>query len=97
MQIIDGVDMREQTLELLQSALDGVIESACPTDEPEDWDLHSLIQEANGYYPTEFTVEDLEQAATRELIGESLMAEAVAYYEAREQALPKDEAGDSLM
>ena len=97
MQIIDGLDMREQTMELLEAALQGVVDSACPTDEPEDWDLHALVAEANGYYPTEFTPEDLEEAATREIIMESLLAEAVGYYEGREAALPVNEDGESLM
>ncbi|MFI5042110.1 MAG: preprotein translocase subunit SecA, partial [Acidimicrobiales bacterium] len=97
MQIIDGLDMREQTMDLLESALDGVVDSACPTDEPEDWDLHSLVQEANGYYPTKFTPEELEEAATREQILESLLAEAISYYEEREAALPVDENGVPLM
>jgi preprotein translocase subunit SecA len=97
MQIIDGLDMREQTIELLDAALQGVVDAACPTDEPDEWDLEHLVQEAVGYYPTKFTVEDLEDAATSELILESLMAEAVGYYEEREEALPKDDEGRSLM
>ncbi|HVM67445.1 MAG TPA: SEC-C metal-binding domain-containing protein, partial [Acidimicrobiales bacterium] len=97
MQIIDGLDMREQTLELLEAALQGVVDGACPSDEPEDWDLEYLVQEATGYYPTNFTVDDLQEAATREQILESLLAEAIGYYEEREASLPKDDNGDSLM
>ena len=97
MQIIDGLDMREQTVDLLEAALQGVVDGTCPGDEPEDWDLHALIQEANGYYPTKFTVEDFEDAPTRELILESILAEAVAYYEEREAALPASEDGQPLM
>jgi preprotein translocase subunit SecA len=97
MQIIDGLDMREQTMELLEAALEGVVEANCPGEEPEDWDLDALVVEANGYYPTKFTAEDLEDAATPEQITESLLAEAVAYYEDREAALPVDENGIPLM
>src|SRR5579864_3833036 len=97
MQIIDGLDMREQTLDLLEAALQGVVDAACPTDEPKDWDLGYLVQEAGGYYPTKFAVDDLEEAATREQILESMLAEALGYYEEREASLPKDDNGDSLM
>ena len=97
MQIIDGQEMREQTMELLEAALVGVLDSACPTDEPEDWDLHNLVQEANGYYPTKFTPEELSDAPTKEIILESLIAEATAYYEGREESLPKNDDGQSLM
>ncbi|GAC1598751.1 MAG: preprotein translocase subunit SecA [Acidimicrobiales bacterium] len=97
MQIIDGIDMREQTIELLDAALQGVVDSACPTDEPEDWDLEMLVAEANGYYPTKFTAEDLAEAATREMLVESLVAEAESYYVEREGSLPTSDEGDSLM
>ncbi|HEY2428052.1 MAG TPA: preprotein translocase subunit SecA, partial [Acidimicrobiales bacterium] len=97
MQIIDGLDMREQTLELLEAAIQGVVDANCGGEEPEDWDLGTMVTEANGYYPTQFTAEDLEEAATPEQIMESLLAEAVTYYENRESSLPTDDNGDSLM
>jgi len=97
MQIIDGLDMREQTLELLEAAIDGIVTATCPGDEPEDWDLEAVVTEANGYYPTKFTAEDLDAAATPEQITESVLAEALAHYAEREAALPNDENGVSLM
>ena len=97
MQIIDGLDMREQTMELLEAAIQGVVDAHCDGEEPEDWDLDTLVTEANGYYPTQFTAEELEEAATPEQIMESLLAEATTYYENREASLPTDDQGDSLM
>jgi len=97
MQIIDGLDMREQTMELLEAALQGIVEAACPGEDLEDWDLDLLVAEANGYYPTKFTADELAEAATPEQILESLLAEAISYYEEREDSLPIDDAGDSLM
>jgi preprotein translocase subunit SecA len=88
MQIIDQAELREETLDLLESALDGVVEANCPSDHPEDWDLEGLVADAGGYYPTKFTVEDLQDAATPTLILESLTAEGVAYYEERESSMP---------
>jgi len=97
MQIIDGLDMREQTMELLEAALQGIVEAACPSEDIEDWDLDLLVAEANGYYPTKFTADELAEAATPEQILESILAEGVSYYEERESSLPTDDSGESLM
>ncbi|MEY2477653.1 MAG: preprotein translocase subunit SecA [Actinomycetota bacterium] len=88
MQIIDGDDLREETLQTLESALSDVVENNCETDYPEDWDVEGALAEAGTYYPTKFTVDELRQAATKDELAESLIAEALAYYEAREQAMP---------
>jgi preprotein translocase subunit SecA len=88
MQIIDGDDLREETLQTLESALSDVVENNCETDYPEDWDVEGLLAEAGTYYPTKFTVDELRQAATKDELAESLIAEALAFYEAREQAMP---------
>ncbi|HUQ40812.1 MAG TPA: preprotein translocase subunit SecA, partial [Acidimicrobiales bacterium] len=88
MQIIDGDDLREETLEILASAIDGLVREFCTTDYAEDWDLDGLLAETSLYYPTKFTASELAEAVTPEQIIESLHTEAVAYYEHREQNLP---------
>jgi preprotein translocase subunit SecA len=92
MQIIDGEDLRERTLELLDEALSGLVELYCE-GYVEDWDVDGLLSEATAYYPTKFTADELRQAAAPEQITESLVAEAVAYYEQREQAMAPPEGG----
>jgi preprotein translocase subunit SecA len=87
MQIIDGEDLRERTVELLDDAVENLVELYCQ-GYSEEWDIDGLLAEVNAYYPTKFTAEELRQAATPEQITESLFAEAIAYYEQREQALP---------
>jgi preprotein translocase subunit SecA len=93
MQIIDGDDLRESTLESVAEALQTVVESYCPNDYPEDWDVDGLLLETAVYYPTKFTADELRQAQRADDIYESLLAEAVAYYEAREQQLEAIEPG----
>ncbi|HEX2039361.1 MAG TPA: preprotein translocase subunit SecA [Acidimicrobiales bacterium] len=87
MQIIDGEDLRERTVELLDAALDGLVDLYCQ-GYVEEWDVDGLLAEVNAYYPTKFAADELKQAATPEQITEGLFAEAVAYYEQREQSLP---------
>jgi preprotein translocase subunit SecA len=83
-QVMDGEDLREETIELIDSALVNVVHEHCAGDYPEDWDLEGLLNELRGYYPTQFTVEELQQATSRNELSESLVAEALAQYEARE-------------
>ena len=87
-QVIDGSDLRERTLELLEEACDRVMEATCPGQYPEEWDLAQLIAELGQYYPTQFSVEDLEQAETFEQLRESVVAEAIEFFDERERTFP---------
>ncbi|MDP9070428.1 MAG: preprotein translocase subunit SecA [Actinomycetota bacterium] len=86
--ILDGEDLRERTLEVLSSAIEGLVQGYLPSDYEEDWDLDGLLTELNIYYPTKFSSDDLRQARSPGHVHESLMAEAVGYYELREQSMP---------
>jgi len=86
-QVLDGEDLRDETVELIDEAVEAVVETYATSDYPEEWDLDGLLNEAKGYYPTKFTVDELKQAATREALSESLLNEAMGYYEQREQEL----------
>ena len=88
MQILDGEDLRERTFEILGSAVAGLVSGYLPTDYEEEWDLDGLLSEVKLYYPTRFTVDDLAKAVSTEEVEESLLAEAVAYYEQREVDMP---------
>jgi preprotein translocase subunit SecA len=90
-QIIDQADLREDTMSLLHSVLEGIVDAHCPGDDPEDWDLEGLAADASGYYPTEFTADDLNEAVSADQIEESLVAEAMGYYEERERTMPGGE------
>jgi preprotein translocase subunit SecA len=91
LQVIDGEDLRERTEELLEQTLEELVRSACPGEFPEDWELERLLAEVTQYYPTTFTVEDLEEATTAEQISESLLAEALDAYHARDAVFPGGE------
>ncbi|MGH9075004.1 MAG: SEC-C metal-binding domain-containing protein, partial [Acidimicrobiales bacterium] len=88
MQVLDGEDLRARTVELLESAVDTIVADACPGDFPEEWELDGLVNEVHQYYPTQFTSEDLAEAVTSEQIAESILAEALEYYESREVSMP---------
>jgi preprotein translocase subunit SecA len=88
LQLIDGEDLKAHTEELLTGTVDRVVSAHCPSNFPEDWDLESLVMELNQYYPTRFTVEDLEVASSSQQLTESILAEALSFYDERETSFP---------
>ncbi len=87
-QIIDGKDLRDETLELLEETMTSVVASACPSDYPEEWDLPGLVTEVSQYYPTKFTAEDLAAASTAGQLTESILTEALELYAERDETIP---------
>src|SRR5206468_8432842 len=61
MQVIDGQDLREKTLEVLADSLESLVETYC-AGYAEDWDLDTLLKEVALYYPTKFSGADLQSA-----------------------------------
>ncbi len=90
-QIIDGEDLKEETIELLGSTLTSVVAQSCPSDYPEEWDLPGLVTELAQYYPTKFVAEDLVDALTVGQLTESVITEALELYEERDATIPGGE------
>jgi preprotein translocase subunit SecA len=88
LQIIDGDDLEEHTEDLLAGAAEKLVGEYCPSEFSEEWDLKGLIDGMTQYYPTKFSVDDLEQAATTENLVESLVEEALEYYEHHSESMP---------
>ena len=63
---------------------------ALPSDYPEEWDLPGLLNELSQYYPTKFVAEDLAEASTVEQIQQSVVAEALELYEARDEEIGEE-------
>jgi preprotein translocase subunit SecA len=89
--ILEGEDLHDRTVELLEGTLESLVEASCPTDYPEEWDLEHLVAEATQYYPTQFTTADLAEATNAAQIIESLVTEALEYYETRSAEMPDGE------
>jgi preprotein translocase subunit SecA len=91
LQVIDGEDLEEHTRELLVATVEGLVQTACPSDYPEEWDLELLLKELAQYYPTEFTVDDLAEGTSAAHVTESVVEEALGYYEQHSASLPGGE------
>jgi preprotein translocase subunit SecA len=88
LQIIDGDDLEEKTEDLLAGAAEKLVAESCPSEYQEEWDLKGLIDGLTQYYPTKFTVKDLSQAATTDDLVESIVEEALEYYEQHSESMP---------
>ncbi|HEX2024039.1 MAG TPA: preprotein translocase subunit SecA [Acidimicrobiales bacterium] len=86
-EILDGADLRDEAMHNLEAAISRVVDVFCASDYSEEWDMPGLVHDVESYFPTKFTPEELEQATSKSEIRESLLAEAVGYYETREQQL----------
>ncbi len=91
MQIIDGEDLHEHTRELIENTVETLVREACPSDYPEEWDLERLVTELTQYYPTQFSPEDLAQGTSVAQLIDSILDEALTYYEERSAAMPGGE------
>jgi preprotein translocase subunit SecA len=89
-QILDGADLREEALTHLTTVIGRQVGVFCSTDYAEDWNLEGLLHDIATYFPTNFAVEELAEATSADLIRESLLAEALSYYEQREEQLGAD-------
>jgi preprotein translocase subunit SecA len=88
LQIIEGEDLYEETLELLETTMTALVAASCPTDYPEEWDLPRLITEITQYYPTKFVEDDLAEATTAGQVAESILSEALDLYADRDETIP---------
>ena len=89
--IIEGEDLHDRTVELLEQNIESLVQASCPTEYPEEWDLEHLVAELSQYYPTQFTTADLAEATNSAQIIESVVTEAVEYYETRSAEMPDGE------
>ncbi|MEO7836988.1 MAG: SEC-C metal-binding domain-containing protein, partial [Acidimicrobiales bacterium] len=88
MQILDGEDLRERTREILAAAIDGLVQGYMGSEYEDEWDIDGLLTEVRLYYPSRFTLAELGEATSSELVHESLLAEALAYHDERERDIP---------
>jgi preprotein translocase subunit SecA len=90
-QILDQADLRDEAMEYLAEAVDGVISTYCVSDLTEEWDLDGLVADIGTFWPSTVTVDELRASCTStDDIYERLMAEATAHYEAREAEFGPD-------
>ena len=90
-QIIDGGDLRSDSVDAIEGAIDHVVKASCGDgDFSEDWDLDELLLQAQDIFPTRVTRDQLNNLASSEIVFELLYGDAVEQYEAKETAIGEE-------
>ncbi len=89
-QILDGLDLKEEALTIINRTIDRLIDTHCTGEFVEDWDVDGLLTEVKSYFPTSMTKEQIAAADNRNGIRELLADDSMALYEAREQELGEE-------
>ena len=86
-QILEDADLRDETLDYLAEAVTATVATYCVADADDEWDIEGLHSEISSYWPTELTEDDLRSADDTVDLQVTLLDEATAYYEQREETL----------
>jgi preprotein translocase subunit SecA len=90
-QILDGGDLREESLAAIEGAVDHVVKATCGDgDFAEDWDIDELVLQSQDVFPTRVTKEQLVELPNPEAVFELLHGDAVEQYEAKEASVGTD-------
>jgi preprotein translocase subunit SecA len=88
-QILDGGDLRDEAYEAIEGAVRNVVETRCPTEYPEEWDLDELHTQIQTTFPTRVTRDQLDLPG-REQVVQLLTDDAMELYEQKEQTIGSD-------
>jgi preprotein translocase subunit SecA len=86
-QILHDADLRDETLEYLDEAIETSVATFCVSEADEEWDLDGLHTEISSFWPTELTVDQLGGAGSTDAIRDTIYTEALGFYEHREEEL----------
>jgi len=89
-EVLEGVDLREETLQALAESVNELIGTHCGSDYSDDWDAESLLGDAATYWPVTVSQEDLADVLSQDALYDTLMADAVQHYEEREAEFGAD-------
>ncbi len=87
-QVIDGEDIHEATLDLIESTLSAVVEAHLESDFPEAWDLERLVTELVTFYPTALTAQALAEHEDRDDVLVTVTDEALRLYVEKCESYP---------
>jgi len=83
-QILNGEDLRDDAINAVAEAVEGVVRAHAVSDVEEEWDLDTLITDLKEYFPTTLTEERLRGMRDVDEIVDAVTTEALDMYEARE-------------
>jgi preprotein translocase subunit SecA len=87
-QVINGEDIHDATLELVEEILTTFVDAQLSGDFAEEWDLPALLNELQIYYPTTLSVEQLNPYDNKDDVVALIVEDALALYEKKCQNYP---------
>jgi len=87
-QVIDGEDIHDATIELIEERMADVVASHVGLGYAEEWDYNALLLDLQSNYPTELTLDTLREYNDAEEIGALVVDEAVGKYEKKAEEFP---------
>jgi preprotein translocase subunit SecA len=87
-QVIDGEDIHDATIELIEERLTDVVDQHLGAGFSEEWDLNALVLDLQTYYPTELNVETLREYEDVDEVAGLVIDESVAQYERKSENYP---------
>ncbi len=87
-QVIDGEDIHDATIVLIEEVLSQFVEDHLEGEFPEMWDLSYLVNELQIYYPTTLTLDTLKTYEDRDDIIGLVVDDAVGLYEKKCESFP---------
>ncbi len=87
-QVIDGEDMHDTTIALIEEVLTTVVERQLDSEFYEEWDLRALINDLMIYYPVTLTEETLAAYGDRDDVIALVVEDALNLYQAKCDAFP---------
>ncbi len=87
-QVIDGEDIHDATLAMIESCLSEVVEDRLAGEFSEEWDLNALMVELQTYYPTRVSAETLRPYDDREDLVALVVDDALKVYEEKCESFP---------
>ncbi len=86
--ILEGQDLREESVGFVEDLVTEVVDSHCPADVfPEEWDLGALLTALLEIYPAQVTEEQARQATSTDELVELFVGDAMARYEEKEHVV----------
>jgi len=87
-QVIDGEDIHDATIEMIEAILTNVIEEQLSGEFAEEWDINLLVTELTNYYPTTLNAETLGVYEDREDVVGLVIDDALRLYEEKCENFP---------
>ena len=89
-EILNGENLRDETIDCFATAIDEALNTHCPTEHPEEWDIEGLATAFLTLWPHELEVSNFSNMGDINELYEYSMEQALEFYENREEEITPD-------